>query len=735
MTDRPRSLQLRASSRVASASGLLPALVLAVAGLSLPLPAMIPFNSLAAAAHAQQPAASEAQQIAAARDRVFPALVNIRTISLTYFSGKESKSASVGSGTIISPEGHIVTNAHVIDRGVKFKVTLSDKSEVDATLVGEDPLTDLAVLKIDPTTSLGGKLPVAVWGDSNALEVGQTVIAMGSPFSLSRSVTVGVISNTERVFSTGFTGDSEIEEDDLGGQATGTFTRWLQHDALINPGNSGGPLVNLQGEIVGINTRGGSGMGFASPSYLAKDVVRRLIADGQVIRSTAGMQFKSIARTGIEKGVLVNSVADNPAGPAAKAGLRPGDVIIKMSDQEVNARFVEQIPSLMRQISDMPVGTAVNLTYLRDGKEQTTTLTTERLLRDRGEETALRAWGISVTEITERYAREARLKDPTGIIITGVRGGSPTALAEPPLQGGDIIRAIGGEKITSVEDAVTRYRAIMAVDDKSKIPEFLMLEVDRNGTSIVTLIKPRPQPKEDPPREVPKAWIGVAVQPVLRDLSRQLGLEGQTGFRVTRIYSRTAAAQSDLKIGDIITAVGEDKVSPRTLQDAGLFQRTVRNRLKIAEPAALKVIRDGKPVEITVTADRTQIGPEEARKDENKDFELSVREITFFDRDDNRWDDSIQGVMVEGAEQGGWAGQGGLGFGDLIIAIDGKPVTDIITYRAIMEDLAKRQPERVVFKVLQGINTSHKFVEPDWKPTVTGENPAEAKPSDKPAGN
>jgi serine protease Do len=715
-------------------------LLMSFAGLTLAVPASF---ALAKPSDAAQTSLSEAAQIAAARDKVFPALVNIRTISLNYFSGKESKSASVGSGTIISTDGHIVTNAHVIDRGVKFKVTLSDKSEVDATLVGEDPLTDLAVLKIDPATAFGGKtggkLPTAEWGDSNALEAGQTVIAMGSPFSLSRSVTVGVISNTERVFSTGFTGDSEIEEDDLGGQATGTFTRWLQHDALINPGNSGGPLVNLQGQIIGINTRGGSGMGFASPSYLAKDVVRRLIADGEVIRSTAGLQFKSIARTGIERGVLVNSVADNPPGPAAKAGLRPGDVIIKMNTEEVTARFVEQIPSLMRQIADMPVGTAINITYLRDGKEATTTLTTERLLRDRGEETALRAWGVSVTEITERYAREARLKDPHGIIITGVRGGSPSALAEPPLQGGDIIRAIGGEPIKSVNDAVARYRAIMSVDSKDKIPEFLMLEVDRNGTSIVTLIKPRPQPKEDPPREVPKAWIGVAVQPVLRDLSRQLGLEGQTGFRVTRIYSRTAAAQSELKVGDIITAVGDDKVSPRTLQDAGLFQRTVRNRLKISEPVTLKVIRDGKPVEVTVMADRTQIGPEEARKDENKDFEISVREITFFDRDDNRWDDSVQGVIVEGTEQGGWAGQGGLSFGDLIIAIDGKPVTDITTYRTIMEDLAKRQPERVVFKVLQGINTSHKFVEPDWKPTVTGEKPGEAqadpKPDAKPAGN
>ncbi|MBN2446824.1 MAG: trypsin-like peptidase domain-containing protein, partial [Phycisphaerae bacterium] len=211
------------------------------------------------------------RMMAVARDRVFPALVNIEVVTVSYWGGQERKGVSIGSGTIISAEGHVVTNFHVTDDGQKFLCRLSDKREVGARLVGEDPLTDLAVLQIN-MDELGAEetLPVAHFGDSDELEIGDYVLAMGSPLALSRSVTLGIVSNTERVFAMG---DDTTDEMQLGaGQRTGLFTRWIQHDALIHHGNSGGPLVNLRGEIVGVNELGGSGQGFAIPANLVREV-------------------------------------------------------------------------------------------------------------------------------------------------------------------------------------------------------------------------------------------------------------------------------------------------------------------------------------------------------------------------------------------------------------------------------------------------------------------------------
>ncbi|MEE8386894.1 MAG: trypsin-like peptidase domain-containing protein, partial [Dehalococcoidia bacterium] len=583
------------------------------------------------------------RMIEVARDRVFPALVNIHVVTVDYWGGKERKGRAVGSGTIISPKGYIITNQHVTNRGRKFKCTLSDKQELSAELVGEDPLTDLAVLKLDLSEcqSPAISLPVARFGDSDDVRVGDHVMAMGSPLALSRSVTLGIVSNTERVFTGGWSGDYVDEILLEGGQRTGLFTRWIQHDALIHPGNSGGPLVNLQGEVVGINELGGAALGFAIPCNLAKTVSATLIESGEVVRSWIGVSLKPIKKTGLDQGVLINSVVSG--GPADKAGIQAGDVFLRINGTAETVRFPEQVPPLMKRIAALPIGSTMEITFDRRGATQTASLITERLQKDRGDEIALRAWGITVQEITEKMARDRRLDNTAGVLVSSIRSGGPAQLAEPALGHGVVILAIDGRPIPDLPAIVEQYESIM---DTEPLPEHLLFEFDRNGKNHLTLLKPKPDKDEDPPREVPKAWIGVATQPVLKKLAEKLDHPDRLGFRVTRVYPRTRAAESDLGVGDVILALEGNALTPRGMQDAGLFARQVR-KLDIDELATLTVLREGATLEVAVSLERSRRTTAEARRDRNRDFDLTVRELTFFDRDDHRWDDSVRGVLVE----------------------------------------------------------------------------------------
>jgi len=657
--------------------------------------------------------------VAQARDRVYPSLVNISVISVSYWGGKETKGGSTGSGTILSPEGYVLTNQHVVNDGKKFRVTLADKREIPATLVGEDPLTDLAVLKIDLTKlKEGEKLPAAAFGDSSTLVVGDTVMAMGSPLALSRSVTLGIVSNTERVFMSD--GGDDVEELAFERGRTGLFTSWIQHDAAINPGNSGGPLVDLEGRIVGINAMkiGSSGIGLAIPQSLAQPVYESLIKNGEVTRSAIGIALKSIKRSDYKEGVIVNSVLKG--GAADKAGLKPGDLITSMNGVPVTVRFAEEVPLFSRKVAELPVGSQIKYTYKRGGggEAMEAIVTTEKLLKETGDETALRLWGLSLREITEKLARDLQLPDMNGAFVLGTKSGSPSETAEPQLQGADIVKMIDNQPVNTMKDAIAQYTRIMKMDP---IPEFVMVGFDRQGKNFLTLIKPRPDKKEDPPREVAKSWIGVATQPVLKDLAEKLG-DGKTmtGFRITRIYPGTVAAGTDLKVGDIINAVNGEKLVPKTMQEAGAFNRKVKN-LSMSGPAKLTVMRDGTSIDIDVQPERTRITREEAIKDVNKDFEITVREMTFFDRDDERWSDDVAGVIVESVERAGWAGLAGMGEGDLIQKINDIEIKDIPTYRNAMEKIAKDQPSKATFLVLRGTRTFLLFAEPEWKPLAKSE--------------
>ncbi len=654
------------------------------------------------------------QLVAEARDRVFPALVNIEVEQVAFYGGKEIRGRSVGSGTIFTSEGHVLTNFHVTTAGREFTCTLSYRQEISAILVGEDPLTDLAVLKLD-LEQFDGELPVATFGQSAGLEVGDHVLAMGSPFALSRSVTLGIVSNVERVFGGGFLGGNPDEMRLGRGERTGLFTRWIQHDALINPGNSGGPLVSLGGEVVGINELGTGSMGFAIPIDLAREVAAALIAHGEVPRSRIGATFRPSGERGT-RGALVASIEEG--GPAARAGLDAGDILVALGGEPVDLRFPEEVPTLMKRIADQAVGSALKFTYRRAEVEVETEVVTEKLTRDRGKEVAFRAWGLSAQAITKRLGQEKHLADKAGVLVSGVRPGGPAQLAEPPLLPGDLLRSVNGTALASIDDWIGLYEEETLQETEA---ETLLVEFERQGRNYLTLLEPELDEDEDRPRELPKAWLGIASQPLLRELAEHLQLGGVQGFRVTRIYPSSKAAAADLQVGDVILDLNGEVLSPEGMQDAGLLARRVQ-RLDIGAQAALTVLRDGERRQVEVTLDRSRITPQEANRDRDINFDLVVREVTFFDRDEQSWGQDVRGVLVDVVDPSGWAGLGGLRPGDLIQQVGGEPVRGLKSYRRALAAVSGERSEKVAVLVLRGQRIHFRSLEPEWSPVSLGES-------------
>jgi serine protease Do len=362
------------------------------------------------------------------------------------------------------------------------------------------------------------------------------------------------------------------------------------------------------------------------------------------------------------------------------------------------------------------------VTYRRDEDVATTTVTTEKLARDRGEEAAFRGWGFTAMQVTPKLARDNRLNAEEGVLITSVSAGGPAAAAQPPLRPGDVVHSIDHSPVREMAGLLDAYHARVSNDTA---PREVLVEFDRQGQDVVTTLKPKPDDDVDPPREIRKAWLGVATQPMLPDLAAQLGYPGRSGFRITRVYPHTQAAEAGLRVGDVVVGLNGEKIAPRGLQDGALLARQIR-RLDLDGIATLTVLRDGDEQQIELKLEPTRVTADEARRERDLDFELGVRELTFFDRDVNRWDEDVQGVLVETVESAGWAGLGGLRPGDLILRIAGQPVRDVVTFRAALEDVKKRQPERIEFLVLRGARTHLPYAEPEWSPASQHEQPAVA---------
>jgi len=366
---------------------------------------------------------------------------------------KSFKHRSLGSGFIIDHEGHIITNNHVVEGSDKIKVKLVGGKEYEATIKGRDTKTDLALIQI---TSPPKDLPFLPLGDSEAIRVGDWVLAVGNPFGLSHTVTQGIISAKGRVIG------------------AGPYDNFLQTDASINPGNSGGPLINLQGEVVGINTAilaSGQGIGFATPSNMAKSVIPQLKSKGKVTRGMIGVQVQNVTPELAKsfgmaepKGALVAEV--NPGTPAEKAGLQREDIIT-----EFNGHPIQEMNELPRMVAETAPGTAVTLKALRQGKEKTFNLTITELQEEKqakapeeGEESS--PLGLVVKELDQNLAQRLRLKETRGVVVTQVESGS--AAADAGFRPGDLIEEVNGELVGGMKD----YQKIIGQLKKGSVARF-----------------------------------------------------------------------------------------------------------------------------------------------------------------------------------------------------------------------------------------------------------------------
>jgi len=372
----------------------------------------------------------------------------------------------VGSGFIMSRDGYIVTNNHVVEDADQIKVKLANGKEYDGKIIGRDPKTDLALVKIDGASDLH-PLPL---GNSDELKVGSWVVAVGSPFGLEQTVTAGIVSAKGRVIG------------------SGPYDNFIQTDASINPGNSGGPLINTKGEVVGINTAilaQGKGIGFAIPVNMAKDIAPQLQEKGHVTRGWFGVSIQEmtpeLAKSfGLKEknGALVSEVVTG--SPAEKAGIQQGDVIM-----EFDGKAVADSQELPRMVASTPVGKSVNVKLWRNGKaldQQVKVSEMEENIEVSKTASHNKTLGIAVQNLTPEMARRLRLKSETGVVVTRVESGSPAA--DAGIQTGDIIREVNRTPVKSVEDLVQKL-------EQAKDQNNILLLVQRGQNNMFAAVTPK----------------------------------------------------------------------------------------------------------------------------------------------------------------------------------------------------------------------------------------------------
>ena len=643
-------------------------------------------------------------QIDKANDKVRRALVRIRVVSTEFREGREVKMQAVGSGVIITKDGYLVTNHHVAGHAARMFCTLWDREEVEAVLIGTDPLTDISVLKLKPEKPR--EFYPASFGDSSTLRVGDSVLAMGSPMALSQSVTLGIIINTEMVLPR-FWGEGGRFQ--LDGEDVGALVRWIGHDAAIYGGNSGGPLVNLRGEIIGLNEIS-YGLSGAIPGNLVKSVAQELMAKGKIQRSWLGFDSQPLLKEWPdEKGLLIASVWED--SPADKAGIKAGDLLLSLAGKPINVHFDEQMPDFMALATSLPLGQPIAAVIKRDGKQMNVSITPV----ERGEifpkQQESKQWGMTVRNFSFLLAKEMKRPNLDGVVVTSVRAGGPAGEAKPALERGDVLEEINGIPVKSIEDLAEKTQKLS--EGKTE-PVPVIATFERRAVRYLAVVRVGIQEEKDPGLEVTKAWLPVEVRVISREIAKQLGKPDLKGFYLTRVYADSSADKAGLKPGDFITALDGEKLTASGSEHQDELDSLIR-QYEVGKKVDLSVLRDTKEMKISVELERSPRLRREMKKYRNEDFEFTARNVSFFDTAEEQWDKSQRGALVDEVKPGSWAELANLYASDLIVEVDGQTVGNVDDLRQAMEKIAASKKAAVVMKVMRGIHSAYLEFEPNWK--------------------
>ncbi len=634
--------------------------------------------------------------------KISPSLVRIHVVTYGYEEGREVKREAAGSGTIISAEGHVLTNHHVAGRTRSLMCTLADREEMAADLVGTDPLSDIAIIKLRPEKPR--TFPAAHFGDASKLKVGDPVMALGSPLALSQSVTMGIVSNTEMIMPGLFWPFNSMT---LEGEDVGSIVRWIGHDAAIFGGNSGGPLVNMAGEIVGVNEIS-MGLAGAIPSDLAQEVATALMRDGKVQRAWIGLDAQPLLKSAsVQRGALVGGAVEG--SPAATAGFLPGDILVTLNGQDVNVRFAEELPLFNQAVMRLPLGKPATATVMRGGVARTLTVVPQERESVEAAVQEVPGLGITASNLTTWTAKELRRGDRKGVRVNGVRPGGPADDAKPSLLEDDVIVSIEG---TTVDDVRGLAQQLDRVTGGGKGAVKALVTFERKGERLLTVVEVGRAVLEDPGLEARKAWVPVSVQVLTRELAEKVGVPDVAGVRVTRVFADGAA--SGLKVGDIITAIDGTPIEASQPSDADLFATMIR-QYRIGSTVELSIRRGTQEQKLAIKLAASPRLPREMKKYEDRDFEFRVRDLAAADRTASDMPSSQPGVLVEAVREGGWAALSHLADGDIILAIDGESVADVAAVQQKMERVAREKPGSVVMKVRRGIRTFFVELQTGWK--------------------
>jgi S1-C subfamily serine protease len=487
------------------------------------------------------------------------------------------------------------------------------------------------------------------------------------------------------------------------------LVRWIGHDAPIYGGNSGGPLVNLHGEIIGINEIS-FGLGGAIPGNLARAVAEQIMAHGKIRRSWLGVDTQpTFKHAKNPHGILISGVLDD--SPAEEAGFKTGDVLLKLDGQATDVHYDEQVPDFMRIVTSLPIGKKVDAVIERDGKQ----LKLQVAAIERGElypkQKELKQWGITARNLSALIMREMKRPNRDGVLVGTVRPGGPAGEAKPSLEYRDVILDVGGEPVKSLQDLIAVTKKL--TEGRTE-PLPVLVTFERKAERFLTVVKVGIQELKDPGLEVTKAWLPVETHVISRDVAKQLGQPSLKGFYVTRVYPDTTAEKAGLKAGDFIIALDGEKLTATAAEHEDELSTLVR-QYDVGKTVELTILRDKAEQKISVELARSPRLQREMKKYRNDEFEFTVRDVSFFDAADEQWRNDQRGALVEDVKPGSWAELGSLYVGDLILEVQGRAVDNVEALRRNMERIAAEKKSVVTMKVLRGVHTTFLELEPAWK--------------------